>query len=337
MQWSLGGFIPGSCVVVWSLLAPVTCIFFGRLTESLRWFAAFVAMVAVSAIAPLSVTGIAPLVPSAIVQSFFVLNVACVSTLIFLAILKYHKNIGKQAEELALLHSQLQDEVDRAQHVQQVLVPHEQPQLENCSVESVYLPAQLVGGDFYQVIPFPDGSVLVAIGDVSGKGIPAAMVVAMVVGALRAASQFTSSPARLLSILNECLSGRMRSGFVTCLLARISASGELAVANAGHLFPYLNGQELMLESQLPLGIDGVPGWREEHRQLAPGDRLTFLSDGVVEARGVTGELFGFERTRAISELPAHSIADAARSFGQDDDITVLTVHFAPSPGALVAA
>jgi serine phosphatase RsbU (regulator of sigma subunit) len=65
--------------------------------------------------------------------------------------------------------------------------------------------------------------------------------------------------------------------------------------------------------------------------------LTFLSDGVVEARGVTGELFGFERTRAISELPAHSIADAARSFGQDDDITVLTVHFAPSPGALVAA
>jgi serine phosphatase RsbU (regulator of sigma subunit) len=207
-----------------------------------------------------------------------------------------------------------------------VLVPNQMPAMDRYAVEAVYVPAREVGGDFFQVIPCPDGSLLVVIGDVSGKGIPAAMVVALVVGTLRTATEFTTSPAKLLKILNDRLLGRLRSGFATCLVARISPAGELTVANAGHLSPYLNGEELTLEPQVPLGIVESPFWREEHWRLTPTDRLTFLSDGVVEARGESGELFGFDRTKEISGQPAQSIADAARAFGQDDDITVLSVR-----------
>ena len=234
-------------------------------------------------------------------------------------------------------HAMLQNEVHNAQQVQQVLVPHELPDLGNYSVDAVYLPAQSVGGDFFQVIPSADGSLLVVIGDVSGKGIPAAMVVALVVGTLRTATQFTDSPARLLAILNERLKGRIQSGFATCLVARISAEGELVAANAGHLHPYLNGRELVLDPQVPLGILEKSTYCEDRWQLEPGDRLTFISDGVVEARGQHGELFGFDRTRDISEQVAQTIADTAKAFGQEDDITVLTVRFGAEQTAAVPA
>jgi hypothetical protein len=226
-------------------------------------------------------------------------------------------------------HTQLQNEVHNAQQVQQVLVPNQLEQFDNFTVESVYVPAREVGGDFFQVIPCEDGSLLAVIGDVSGKGIPAAMVVALIVGALRTATEFTTAPASLMSMLNERLFGRMKSGFATCMIAHISTSGELEIANAAHLSPYLNGEEIVLEPEIPLGISHSAAYHAVRRQLNPGDRLTFVSDGVVEARGEQGELFGFERTQEISQRPAQEIVDAAKAHGQDDDITVLTVCFKP--------
>jgi hypothetical protein len=224
-------------------------------------------------------------------------------------------------------HMLLQNEVHNAQQVQQVLVPNELEPIDNFAVEAVYVPAREVGGDFYQVIPCGGGSLLAAIGDVSGKGIPAAMVVALVVGTLRTATQFTTSPASLMAILNDRLNGRMKRGFATCLIARISPSGELELASAAHLSPYLNCEEVTLEPEMPLGVSDSANYRVERRQLNPGDRLTFVSDGVVEARRESGELFGFERTRQISGWPAREIVEAAKAHGQEDDITVLTVCF----------
>ncbi len=99
----------------------------------------------------------------------------------------------------------------------------------------------------------------------------------------------------------------------------------MAIANAGNLAPYRNGEELAVHSGLPLGIEAEGSYAETTYQIEPGDRLTFVSDGVVEAANEKRELFGFARTLAISQQSAHAIAEAAKQFGQQDDISVLSV------------
>jgi len=99
----------------------------------------------------------------------------------------------------------------------------------------------------------------------------------------------------------------------------------MTIANAGNLAPYLNGKELAVASGLPLGILAEGSYEETRYQLATNDRLTFLSDGVVEATNEKRELFGFERTQQISNQAAAAIADTAKNFGQEDDISVVTV------------
>jgi hypothetical protein len=231
----------------------------------------------------------------------------------------------------------LAGEFEAAREIQQLLLPDQLDQCPGFTVDSIYQPAAQVGGDFFQQIADSHGGMLIVVGDVSGKGLPAAMMVSVLVGAVRAEAGHGAGPAALLDALNERMMGRLQGGFATCLAAHVSADGLLILANAGHLAPYLNGEELGVPGALPIGI--APGLRYEPTtvRLAPGDRLTFLSDGVVEAQSRTGELFGFERTRALSAEPAARIAQAARAFGQIDDITVVTVEFSgaatPAPAA----
>jgi len=108
----------------------------------------------------------------------------------------------------------------------------------------------------------------------------------------------------------------------------VTPGGEIRMANAGHLAPYRNGSEVAVQSGLPLGLTTGIEYGEVSLRLSAGDRLTFLSDGVVEAQNASGELFGFERTQAISDESASEIAHAAQAFGQIDDITVLTLAVA---------
>lgn len=235
------------------------------------------------------------------------------------------------------LRTQVQEELDRqsvareleqAQQLQQrVLVPEalESPFF---SVEAEYRPAQTVGGDFFQTITKPDGSLLVVIGDVSGKGMSAAMLVAVVVGAIRSRAMESFEPASLLKLLNACLLGRSGDHFATCLAAEFHADGTVQMANAGHLRPYLNGEEMEMEGSLPLGLSADIDISTSSLTLQPGDHLTFLTDGVLEATNAANELFGFERTRAISGKSPASIIEQAQRFGQQDDITVLSVEFA---------
>jgi len=130
--------------------------------------------------------------------------------------------------------------------------------------------------------------------------------------------------------LNVIMMARQQGGFATCVCALLAPDGTLTLANAGHLAPYRNGEEVPLGTNLPLGIAPENDYSESTLHLAPGDRLTFLSDGVVEAQSATGELFGFDRTRAIATQSAETIAQAAQAFGQQDDVTVLTLQFAPA-------
>lgn len=218
--------------------------------------------------------------------------------------------------------ARLSAEMEAARSLQSLLVPVIAPSTPGFVVASVYLPAGEVGGDFFQIRPANDGSLLIVVGDVSGKGLKAAMTVSTIVGALRGC--LLRTPKEVLAHLNDVLYGHI-TGFVTCCATLISSDGSITIANAGHLSPYRNGEEMVVASGLPLGMVAESSYDESHFQLAQSDRLTFVSDGVVEARNKSGELFGFDRTASVSAGSAESIAEAARSFGQDDDITVISV------------
>lgn len=213
-------------------------------------------------------------------------------------------------------------EFEAAKAVQSLLIPTVPPSTPGFQVEAVYLPANEVGGDFFQVLPAHDGSLLVAVGDVSGKGLQAAMTVSAIMGALRGCT--SRKPAEVLAYLNRVLHGRVE-GFVTCCVALIMRDGAMTIANAGNPAPYCDSEEMAVEAGLPLGMIAEISYLETRRQIAPGERLIFVSDGVVEATNKQGELYGFERTKAISAESADKIARAAELFGQQDDITVLTV------------
>ena len=224
----------------------------------------------------------------------------------------------------------LASELQAARIVQQLLIPEEIPHIPGFTIQSCYIPAGEVGGDFFQILPIESGGVLAIIGDVSGKGMPAAMTVSLLVGTARTLAHYTQSPGDILAAMNQRMLGRSQGGFTTCLALRIDADGTLTIANAGHLPPYLAGHELATENGLPLGLSATAEYTETTTELPGKGRLTLLTDGVVEARNTQGELMGFERTSALSTEPAERIADAALHFGQEDDITVLTLDFEPA-------
>jgi hypothetical protein len=216
-------------------------------------------------------------------------------------------------------------EIEAARVVQQVLIPDEIPTVPGFDLHSVYKPAGQVGGDFFQILPIGAGGLLALIGDVSGKGMPAAMTVSLLVGTVHTLAQYTQSPGEILAAMNQRMLVRSRGGFTTCLVLRADLDGTLTMANAGHIAPYLGGQELALENGLPLGVAAETIYAESTFHLAPGQQLALLTDGVVEARDKAGALYGFERTTILSVQPAEAIAHAAEAFGQQDDITVLTL------------
>jgi phosphoserine phosphatase RsbU/P len=231
--------------------------------------------------------------------------------IIFVRFQRIHRERERASSELAAARS-----------VQELMIPRESPQTPGFHVDTVYNPATEVGGDFFHIQATGDGGLLVVIGDVAGHGLQAAMNVSMLMGALRRSPQ--TSPAALLAGLNEVLIGA--TSLTTCEAAYFSANGELVIASAGHPPPYLNSQEIGLPGGLPLGVVAGVSYEETHLYLHPGDRLLMMSDGVSEARKPNGELFGFERVRNLSSQSAFFIADAAKEFGQEDDITVLTVR-----------
>ncbi len=225
--------------------------------------------------------------------------------------------------------AELRGELTAARQVQHLLVPDKMFVVPDITVTSAYLPAREVGGDFYLCRELPGGVQRVMLGDVSGKGVAAALTSALLLGAANRCNDLR--PPEVLKELNASLRNNGVSGFTTCLCADLLPGGLLLIANAGQLPPYRNGTEIEIPPGLPLGIDPTADYTETSLELKPGDRLTFLSDGVVEARNKLGELFGFERTRLISARGAQQIADAAVAFGQQDDITVLSLTFAPIP------
>jgi serine phosphatase RsbU (regulator of sigma subunit) len=218
-------------------------------------------------------------------------------------------------------------ELHAASSVQQLLLQGASRPTAGFQVDSVYLPASEAGGDFFFVEPAGDGSIVAIVGDVSGKGLTAAMRVAMILGVLHREDSF--DPAVILSALNNALIAQGQLGFSTACCIRISLSGDFAFANAGHIAPYLAGRELETVPALPLGLVPDQAYRLVRGKLPPGERVVLVSDGVPEARSRAGELFGFDRLPDLTLQSAREIAEAAQRFGQEDDITVLTLALAP--------
>jgi Stage II sporulation protein E (SpoIIE) len=224
-------------------------------------------------------------------------------------------------------------DIKQAQEVQQVILPERRTVLPGMVVECEFHPALEVGGDFFQVIPHPDdGSLLIVAGDVTGKGLQAGMLVALLVGAIRTLAPYDPDPLSILAALNQRLCHR-RQAHATGLALRIAASGEATLANAGHLPPYINGELLSVEGTLPLGMIENPEFSVANFHLSEGDRLVLVSDGVVEATNSENLLFGFERVQDLLKegTTAAAIAEIAERFGQQDDISVISVTRVPVP------
>jgi len=248
----------------------------------------------------------------------------------------------RQQQAEAATRQRFEQELEVAKLIQQNFLPKQLPELSGWQVAAYYRPAREVGGDFYDVIPLPEGKVGFVVGDVTDKGVPAALVMAATRSVLRASAQRLVNPGETLERVNEHLCPDMpEKMFVTCLYGVLDPeTGHFRFANAGHDLPYVktaDGSEELRARGMPLGLmPGMP-YEEKETVLQPGDSLLLHSDGIVEAHSPEREMFGFPRLkqcvadypgggelidRVLSDLHAHTGPDAE----QEDDITMVTLQ-----------
>jgi serine phosphatase RsbU (regulator of sigma subunit) len=257
-----------------------------------------------------------------------------------------HYEVGQLLEQERRERELVEQELRVARSIQQASLPEEVPEVEGWQISPYYQPAREVGGDFYDFHLLSEGRLGLVVGDATGKGVPAALVMATTCGMLQAVSQAldSSSSGEVLERVNETLVARLPPNmFVTCFYAILDPeSGTLSYANAGHDLPYLHrsegGAEELRARGMPLGLMPGMSYEEKETILAPGDSTLIYSDGLVEAHDPQGEMFGFPRLRRlIAEHAAEEgslvdlLMDELRSFTgddweQEDDITLLALQ-----------
>jgi serine phosphatase RsbU (regulator of sigma subunit)/predicted ester cyclase len=249
----------------------------------------------------------------------------------------------QRLEQERIEHARVQQELEVARTIQQASLPMEVPSLEEWQINPYCQPAKEVGGDFYEFYQLDDGRVGFAVGDATGKGVPAALVMTgtcAYLGGVAAASG--ASPGEALALANEALLARIPPNmFVTCFYAILDPkSCSLRYANAGHDLPYLhrNGDAEELRARgMPLGLMPGMSYEEGEVSLGEGNCLLFYSDGLVEAHNPKGEMFGFPRLRAFvaehgekrwleEALLEELYSFVGESWEQEDDITLVTLR-----------
>src|SRR5215218_4829852 len=249
-------------------------------------------------------------------------------------------------DQLSLMRQSTEQELRLARSIQRASLPEEVPELEGWQISPYYQPAREVGGDFYDFHFLSEGRVGIVVGDATGKGVPAALVMSTTCGMLQLAAQEldSSSPGEVLERVNETLYARIPPNmFVTCFYCILDPkSGRLSYANAGHDLPYvLRGSggecEELRARGMPLGIMPGMGYEEKETILNGREAALLYSDGLVEAHDPKGEMFGFPRLRALiaEHGEKRSLADSlleelysfvGESWKQEDDITLLTLR-----------
>ena len=240
----------------------------------------------------------------------------------------------------------IEQELRVARLIQQTLLPKTLPELPGYDVAAYYQPAREVGGDFYDFLDLEDGRMGFVVGDVTDKGVPAALVMATTRTMLRAAAQRLDTPGEVLKRVNDVLVQEIPPNmFVTCLYAILEReSGRLVYANAGHDLPYRRragrseGAEELRARGMPLGLMPGMGYEEKEILLEKGESILFYSDGLVEAHDVHREMFGFPRLQGLvgthrsggSSLVSFLLSELRRFTGEDweqeDDITLVTLE-----------
>lgn len=246
-------------------------------------------------------------------------------------------------KEQARERERIEQELRVARLIQQTLLPRELPLLEGWEINTYYQPARAVGGDFYDFIAFPDGHMAVVIGDVTDKGVPAALVMATTRAVLRAAAEQFTTPSAVLERTNNVLVNEIPPKmFVTCLYALLNPrTGHLRYANAGHDVPYRRtaaGVQELRARGMPLGLLPQMAYEEKEVYLQAGDSILFYSDGLVEAHNGQREMFSFGRLKRLlatesslptAELIPHLLEQLADFTGadweQEDDVTLVTL------------
>jgi serine phosphatase RsbU (regulator of sigma subunit) len=252
----------------------------------------------------------------------------------------------RQQQAEARQRERIEQELKIAQIIQQQFLPKELPDLPSWHVAAFYRPARTVGGDFYDFIPLPDGRVMFVVGDVTDKGIPAALVMASTHALLRDAGPRLISPGAVLGHVNEMLFVDIPAHmFVTCLaLVLDPVSGEVVFANAGHDVPYVRTQAGVAELRargMPLGLMPGMNYEEKRFQFEPGDCALLHSDGLAEAHAPDREMFGFPRVSAlVGKGPSgEALIDlcltelgsfTGPNHEQEDDITLVSLQRSPS-------
>ncbi|GAC1331447.1 MAG: hypothetical protein NVSMB13_19740 [Mycobacteriales bacterium] len=247
----------------------------------------------------------------------------------------------RQQEAELVNRERIEQELRVAQLIQQQFLPKAVPDLESWHFAAFYRPARTVGGDFYDFIDLPDGRVFIVVGDVTDKGVPAALVMASTHSMLRASAPRLVSPGAVLQRVNEVLYDDIPAHmFVTCLAVVLDPStGEITYANAGHDLPYVRTQDGVVELRargMPLGLMPGMDYEEQTAVLRPGDSMLMHSDGLAEAHDPDREMFGFPRLKKLveaqvggDELIQIVLAEHARFIGpgaeQEDDITMVAL------------
>jgi serine phosphatase RsbU (regulator of sigma subunit) len=253
----------------------------------------------------------------------------------------WQKRVEQELRELQRIEQELQV----ARSIQQAALPKEVPTLEGWQITPYYQPAREVGGDFYDFFELDDGRLGLVVGDATGKGVPAALVMASTRSMLRAVVQAlgSSSPGDVLGRVNDSLVTDIPPNmFVTCFYAILDPeSGHRSYANAGHDLPYIrrrNGEAEELRARgMPLGLMQGMSYEEGEVSLIEDDSVLFYSDGLVEAHNPKGEMFGFPRLRAlvakygeegslVDLLLGELYSFVGEGWEQEDDITFLTLR-----------
>jgi serine phosphatase RsbU (regulator of sigma subunit) len=249
----------------------------------------------------------------------------------------------RQQEAEARNRERMEQELKIAQLIQQQFLPKAVPDLHGWHLAAFYRPARTVGGDFYDFIELPDGRVMVVVGDVTDKGVPAALVMASTHALLRSDAPQMLAPGAVLARVNDLLCEDIPAHmFVTCLaLVLDPATGEIVFANAGHNLPYLRTAGGVVELRatgMPLGLMPEMKYDEQTAMMRPGESLLLHSDGLAEAHNADREMFGFPRLAALvgrdlsgEELIDTCMAEFTRFTGgetqeQEDDITLVTLE-----------
>jgi serine phosphatase RsbU (regulator of sigma subunit) len=253
-----------------------------------------------------------------------------------------HYEVGEMLVQEIRERELLEQELEVARSIQQASLPEEVPILEGWEISPYYQPAREVGGDFYDFHLLSEGRLGVVVGDATGKGVPAALVMSTTLGMLRLAAQSYSSPGQILQRVNEALFANIPANmFVTCFYAVLDPeSGLLRYANAGHDLPYLHhdgdAEELRARG-MPLGLMSSMGYEEKELVLEAGESVLFYSDGLVEAHNPQREMFGIPRLRTLLTEHAEesSLGDflmeelysfVGEGWEQEDDITLVTLR-----------